>query len=97
MVVIRGVGLIVLLGCSDKVLDRNNRGGKVYFSSWFYEFQSITEGKARLAVEGHCGVYVIWSVEEANIIANGEAEWPGLGTVKDLSLVTHFLYLGPTS
>lgn len=30
---------------------------------------------------GRCGgVSVIWSVEEANIIPNGEAEWPGLGT-----------------
>lgn len=30
---------------------------------------------------GRCGgVSVIWSVEEANTIPNGEAEWPGLGT-----------------
>lgn len=47
--------------------------------------------------ERHGGVYVIWSVEDANIIANGEAEWPGLGTgisFKDLPRVTYVLYLG---
>lgn len=45
----------------------------------------------------HGGVYVILSVEDANIIANGEAEWPGLGTgisFKDLPRVTYVLYLG---
>lgn len=79
MVVTRGLGLLFLLGCCGKILDRNNREER-FISVHGFRNSSPSEGKARWR-GGRCGgVSVIWSVEEANIIPNGEAEWPGLGT-----------------